>query len=193
MSMSAVFPPTTHTNTHYVRSITSNSASFPLHEARFLTEPEMGAKRNGEARTATSVAGAAVFWRNRVPRVRERHENERRRRPWRYKKLEGRCQHMDGNATRGTEGERGERVARSLARATKKSRRGSLGCLCGGGSGGDEAWTARARPQRSRPPTRENPPVFAPVLSVSAPKYNNCFKGMKVTKGKIVEDISARW
>lgn len=117
MSMSAVFPPTTHTNTHYVRSITSNSASFPLHEARFLTEPEMGAKRNGEARTATSVAGAAIFWRNRVPRVCERHENERRRRPWRYKKLEGRCQHMDGNATRGTEGERGERVARSLARS----------------------------------------------------------------------------
>ena len=47
--------------------------------------------------------------------------------------------------------------------------------------------------RRLRPPTRENPPVFAPVLSVSAPKYNNCFKGMKVTKGKIVENISARW
>ena len=107
--------PSHHTNTHYVRSITSNSASFPHHEARFLTEPEMGAKRNGEARTATSVAGAAIFRRNRVPRVCELHENERRRRPWRYKKLEGRCQHMDGNATRGTEGERGERVARSLA------------------------------------------------------------------------------
>ena len=151
MSMSAVFPPTTHTNTHYVRSITSNSASFPLHEARFLTEPEMGAKRNGEARTATSVAGVAIFWRNRVPRVCERHENERRRRPWRYKKLEGRCQHMDGNATRGTEGERGERVARSLALRRNRAAAPSAASAAAAAAATRHGLRALGRSGRSRP------------------------------------------
>ena len=109
----------------FLRSIPSNSTLFLLRDTRFLTEPGMRTERRSENGDVSRER--RVFWRTLARRVLESCPYQKRRWPRPYKKLGGRCQHMDGNATPGWE-EGGGRKAQGgrLARATatKKSRRG---------------------------------------------------------------------
>ena len=139
-----------YTVIHFLRSIPT---LFLLRHTSFSTEPGMRTERNGtEKRKRRRQSRTPRFLEDCMSPSRSRIASMSKAKTARhYKKLGGRCQHMDGNATRGREGGSEEAHAHGGSLALRRNRAAA------------RRRRRRGLRARARALTRENPPVCTAV------------------------------